>query len=155
MRISERFDSALLVLGCPEVPVQTTAVLYIAARLKREGIKVLIAGTPSARMLLKYADLDRHYIDEVMDLDMTIDGIVESGDNYPLCFVFIHNDAGISYAATMNSIMQSKVHPVIFGSSAEELSTQINFDCEKVVAVAAHNPKPLIKVIDEVIKWDV
>ena len=155
MRITENRNSALLVLGCPQVPVQTTAVLYIASRLKKAGIIPVIAGTPSARMLIKYADFEGHYINELRDLDMTIDAIIEKGEYYPLCFVFIHNDAGISYAATMDSIMQSEIHPVIFGSSAEELSEQITFDCEKIVAVAAHNPKPLIKKIDEMMKWDV
>ncbi len=155
MKIPENPDSALLVLGCPQVPVQTTAVLYIAARLKKAGIKTVIAGTPSARLLIKYADFDGHYIDEVKDLDMTIDAILENGENYPLCFVFIHNDAGISYAATMNSILKSVVYPVIFGSNADELSSMITFECEKISADAAHNPKPLINAIDGVIKWDV
>ncbi|MDD4126602.1 MAG: DUF1890 domain-containing protein [Methanomicrobium sp.] len=155
MGIPENLKSALLILGCPQVPVQTTAVLYIAARLKMAGIKTVIAGTPSARLLVKYADFEGHYVDEIKDLDLTIDAIVEKGENYPLCFVFIHNDAGVSYAATMNSIMKSVIYPVIFGSSAEVLSTQITFECDKITAVATHNPKPLINIIDGVIKWDV
>jgi len=154
MKIPENMNTALLVLGCPQVPVQTTAVLYIAARLKKAGIKTVIAGTPSARLLIKYADIEGHYVDEIRDLDMTIDAIIEKGEMYPLCFVFIHNDAGISYAATINSIMSSVIYPVIFGSSAEELSGMITFECEKITAVAAHNPKPLINTIDGVIKWD-
>ncbi|MBO4354994.1 MAG: DUF1890 family protein, partial [Methanomicrobium sp.] len=50
----KNIDRALLVLGCPQVPIQTTAVLYIAGRLKKAGIRTVIAGTPSARLLVKY-----------------------------------------------------------------------------------------------------
>jgi hypothetical protein len=146
--------SALLVMGCPQVPLQTTAVLYIAARLKRAGINTVIAGTPSARLLIKYADFEGHYIDEIKDLDLTIEAIVDKGERYPLCFVFIHNDAGVSYAATMDSIMESAIYPVIFGSNAEDVSAQITFECEKITAIAAHNPKPLINAINGVMEWD-
>ncbi|MBP2132890.1 hypothetical protein J2128_000811 [Methanomicrobium sp. W14] len=154
MGIDKNADSALLVLGCPQVPVQTTVVLYIASRLKKAGIKTVIAGTPSAGMLIKYADYDGYYVDEVKDLDAIIDLITEKDVSYPLCFVFIHNDAGISYAATMNSVMKSVIYPVIFGKNAEELSGQIDFECEKISAVAVHNPKPLINAVNRVIKWD-
>ena len=150
----KNIDRALLVLGCPQVPIQTTAVLYIAGRLKKAGIKTVIAGTPSARLLVKYGDIDGHYIDEIKDLDMIIDAVAEKKESYPMCFVFIHNDAGISYAATMNSILGGVVYPVIFGSDAEMMSEMIDFDCEKITAVAAHNPKPLISAIDRVLKWD-
>ena len=150
----KNIDRALLVLGCPQVPIQTTAVLYIAGRLKKAGIRTVIAGTPSARLLVKYGDIDGHYIDEIKDLDMIIDAVAEKKESYPMCFVFIHNDAGISYAATMNSILGGVVHPVIFGSDAEKMSEMIDFDCEKITAVAAHNPKPLISAIDRVLKWD-
>ncbi|MDD3977484.1 MAG: DUF1890 domain-containing protein [Methanomicrobium sp.] len=154
MEILNNSGSALLVLGCPQVPVQTTSVLYIAARLKKAGIKTVVAGTPAARLLIKYADFDGHYIDEIKDLDFIIDAIIEKGEKYPLCFVFIHNDAGVSYAATMDSIMKSVLYPVIFGSDADELSTQITFECEKISVPATHNPKPLINEINKVIKWD-
>ena len=150
----KNIDRALLVLGCPQVPIQTTAVLYIAGRLKKAGIKTVIAGTPSARLLVKYGDIDGHYIDEIKDLDMIIDAVAEKKESYPMCFVFIHNDAGISYAATMNSILGGVVYPVIFGSDAEKMAEMIDFDCEKIMAVAAHNPKPLISAIDRVLKWD-
>ncbi|WOF15734.1 DUF1890 domain-containing protein [Methanoplanus sp. FWC-SCC4] len=150
----DNIESAVLVMGCPQVPVQTTAVLYIAYKLKQKGISVNIAGTPAARMLIKYADPESHYFDAIKDLDKTIGDIVEKREKYPLCFVFIHNDAGVSYATTMDSVMDSDVYPVIFGSNAEELSDEIKFECEKIVAVAAHNPKPLINSIDGVMKWD-
>ena len=49
--------TALLVMGCPKVPVQTSLVLYLAHRMKKAGIRTIIAGTPSARQLIRVADL--------------------------------------------------------------------------------------------------
>lgn len=151
---ADKADKALLVLGCPQVPIQTTAVLYIAGRLKKAGIGTVIAGTPAARLLIKYGDIDGHYIDEIKDLDTVIDQVAEKKESYPTCFVFIHNDAGVSYAATMNSLLDGVVYPVVFGSDAEKMSDMIDFECEKITAVAAHNPKPLISAINRVLKWD-
>ena len=37
--------SALLVLGCPQVPVQTSIALYLINRLKRAGIVPVVPAT--------------------------------------------------------------------------------------------------------------
>ncbi|MFY9982986.1 MAG: DUF1890 family protein, partial [Methanoregula sp.] len=60
--------TALLVLGCPQVPVQTSIALYLISRLKSSGITPIIAGNKAANTLLFVADPDRHYLGEVTDL---------------------------------------------------------------------------------------
>ncbi|MHC1610798.1 MAG: DUF1890 family protein [Candidatus Methanospirareceae archaeon] len=42
----------LLLLGCPEVPVQTSIALYLASRLKNAGMDVFVAGTDAALDLI-------------------------------------------------------------------------------------------------------
>ena len=140
---------ALLVLGCPEVPVQTSIALYLMNLLKHHGIRPVIAGTKSARMLLEVADIERHYLGDLLDLDHCIAEIVEKRMDADLCFVFIHKESGISYAATMSSISRAKIIALIFGEEAHELAGQITFPCEKIVARAAHNPTPLRGKLDE------
>ena len=101
--------TALLVLGCPQVPVQTSIALYLAHRLRQAGITPVVAGNRSALTLLVVADPDRKYLGEAIDLDRAIDQITDKKRDFSLCFVFIHNDAGISYAATMGSISKAKL----------------------------------------------
>jgi hypothetical protein len=36
---------ALLVMGCPEVPVQMSIVLYLSHKLSKAGYDVTVAGT--------------------------------------------------------------------------------------------------------------
>ena len=57
-----------------------------------------------ANTLLVIADPDRHYLGEVMDLDRAVAMITDKKRDFDRCFVFIHNDAGISDAATMGAI---------------------------------------------------
>ena len=45
--------SALLVMGCPEVPVQNSMVIYLAHKLKKSGWDVTVAGTNAPIKLLK------------------------------------------------------------------------------------------------------
>ena len=47
---------ALLVMGCPEVPVQMSMVIYLAHKLSHAGWDVTVAGTDAAVKLLKAAD---------------------------------------------------------------------------------------------------
>lgn len=148
-KLQKKGRVALLVLGCPEVPVQTSIALYLMNLLKRHGIQSVIAGTKSARMLLDVADIDRHYLGELLDLDHCIAEIVEKRMDADLCFVFIHKESGISYAATLSSISHAKVFALVFGEEANELARQITFPCEKIVARAAHNPAPLRGKLDE------
>lgn len=142
--------TAVLVLGCPQVPVQTSIALYLADKLSGAGIEPVIAGNKAANTLLVVADPKRHYLKEVMDLDRAVARISEKNRDFDLCFVFIHNDAGVSYAATIAAISKAKIYPVIYGEHWEEMAAQITFPCTKIAAKAVHNPLPLKKIIDEV-----
>ena len=143
---------ALLVLGCPEVPVQTSIALYLMGALRKKGIRPVVAGTKAARMLLDVADLERHYVGNLVDLDHCIGEIAEKRKDADLCFVFVHKDAGISYTATLSSLSRAKVIALIFGEHARELAGQITFPCETVVAKATHNPMPLKALIDRMLE---
>jgi len=146
--------TAVLVLGCPQIPVQTSIALYLINKLAAAGIAPVIAGNKAAITLLVVADPKRHYLKEVMDLDRAVAQISEKKRDFDLCFVFIHNDAGVSYAATMAAISKAKIFPVIYGEHWEEMAAQITFPCTKIGAKAVHNPMPLKKVIDEVaLSW--
>jgi len=144
---------ALLLLGCPEVPIQTSLALYLVNRLKRAGAKVTVAGTPAALKLMTFADPEGHYLGETVNLDRCIADLAEGRRDFDLCFVFAHNDAGIAYAGTMSHISKAKLFVLIFGRSAEEQAQKVSFECETLVAKAVHNPTPLKKNIDEVVDW--
>ncbi len=146
-------QTALLLLGCPQVPVQTSMVLYLAHGLSERGIRPVIAGTTAARRLMEVADPGRHYLGEMNDLDKMIDEITEKKRDFDLCFVFIHNDSGIAYAGTMAYISKARVYALIFGEHAEELAGEIEFPCEIVAAKATHNPMPLKRRLEEVMQW--
>jgi hypothetical protein len=139
---------ALLVLGCPEVPVQTSIALYLMRVLRRTGIYPVVAGTKAARALLDTADVDRHYVGDLIDLDQCIGEIAEGRRDAHLCFVFVHKDAGISYAATMASLLHGEVYALVFGDHAQELANQITFPIHLITARATHNPGPLKHRID-------
>lgn len=142
---------AVLVLGCPEVPVQTSIALYLLNVLKKKGIHPVIAGTKSARMLMDVADVDRHYLGDLIDLDQCVGEVAEKRLDFDIYFVFVHKDAGLSYAATFSSLSQGRVFAVVFGDHADTLASQITFPCETIVAKVAHNPGPLKTKIDAVI----
>jgi hypothetical protein len=146
--------TALLVLGCPQVPVQTSIALYLMNRLKKAGIAPVVAGNKAANTLLVVADTDRHYLGEVMDLDRAVALISDGKRDFSLCFVFIHNDAGVSYAATLGAISQAKLFTLVYGEHYEEQLGKIDFPCTKIAAKAVHNPLPLKKALDEVKPWD-
>ena len=145
---------ALLLLGCPEVPVQTSIALYLASRLKNAGMDVFVAGTDAALDLIKVSDPDGRYVDaeKMINLDECIRALAEKRTDFDLCSVFVHNDAGISYLATMHQISNARLFAIIFGNDAESLSGQIDFKCDKIVAKTVHNPNPLKKKIEEKIK---
>ncbi len=140
-------------LGCPQVPVQTSIALYLINKLKKSAIVPVVAGNKAANTLLVVADPDRHYLGEVMDLDRAVAMIAEKKREFDRCFVFIHNDAGISYAATMDAISKSKVFVLVYGEHYDELVKQIDFPCTVISAKAVHNPLPLKKALDEVAPW--
>ena len=145
--------TALLVLGCPQVPVQTSIALYLASRLKKAGITPVVAGNKAANILLVVADPDRHYLGEVMDLDRAVAQISDKKRDFDLCFVFIHNDAGVSYAATMGAISKAKLFTLVYGEHYEEQVKKIEFPSTMIAAKAVHNPLPLKKALDEVAPW--
>jgi hypothetical protein len=147
-------EKALLLLGCPELPVQTGVALYLASKLKEAGMAVFVAGTDAALHLLRVSDPQGHYVDaeRMINLDKCIESLAEKRIDFDLCTVFVHNDAGISYLATIQSISNAKLFAIIFGSDAESISGQIDFECEKLVAKAVHNPIPLKKKIDSMMK---
>ena len=151
--ISQR--TALLVLGCPQVPVQTSIALYLINRLKKAGVTPVVAGNKAANTLLVVADTDRHYLGEVMDLDRCVALIADKKRDFDLCFVFIHNDAGISYAATMGAISKAKIFTLVYGEHYDDLVKNIDFPCTIIAAKAVHNPLPLKKALDEVTPWAV
>jgi len=146
-------NNALLLLGCPESPVQTGIALYLASRLGKEGIDVTVAGTRSALNLIRISDPDGHYVDGtrgMVDLDLCVANLAENKIDFDLSFGFVHNDAGVSYLATMRSISNAKLVAIVFGSDADALASSMDFDCEKLVSATAHNPIPLKKKIDRV-----
>jgi hypothetical protein len=147
-------EKALLLLGCPELPVQTGVALYLASELKEAGLEVFVAGTDAALRLLEVSDSRGCYVDaeRMKNLDKCIEALAEKRLDFDLCAVFVHNDAGLSYLATIRSISKAKLFAVIFGRDAETLAGQIDFECEKLVAKAVHNPMPLKKRIDTTIK---
>ena len=51
----------LLMMGCPEVPVQMSIVLYLSHKLTKAGLDVTVAGTDAANKLLKVSDFDGYF----------------------------------------------------------------------------------------------
>jgi hypothetical protein len=144
-------EKALLVMGCPEVPVQMSAVIYLSHKLSKAGLQVTVAGTDAALKLLAVSDPEKYYIKSTVDLDQCIADLVERRVDYDLCFVFMHNDAGLTYGATMSVISRAKLYAVVFGKNAEALAEAIEYPAEKIVAKAVHNPTPLKNRIDRVL----
>ena len=146
----------LLMMGCPEIPIQTSIALYLSHKLTNLGLDVTVAGTDAAIKLLKVSDSDGYYARKLVDLDKTLEDIIEKRTDFDICFAFMHNDAGMTYAATMSAISQAKLYSIVFGIHAETLADTIEFDCEKIVAKAVHNPvqlkNKLDKVVEEIVK---
>jgi hypothetical protein len=146
-------NTALLLMGCPEVPVQMGIGIYLAHKLNASGWSVATAGNPAVLNLLRTSDPEKHYVKKMLDLDRCIEDIVEKKQTFDLCVVFAHNDAGISYAATMHHILPSHLVVIIFGKNAEELGEQVDFPCDTIVEKAVHNPAELKKKVNEVFAW--
>lgn len=140
----------LLAMGCPEVPVQTGIVLYLAHRLGRAGCDVTVAGTDAALKLLRISDPEGYYIKKVCALDQCIADLVEMRTDFDAIFVFMHNDAGMTYGATFSAISKAKLYAVIFGKNAEALAETVEYPAEMIVAKAVHNPMPLKSKLDRV-----
>ncbi len=150
--ISEENLNALLLMGCPELPVQTAAALYLANKLNHEGFEVTAAGNNAALSLLLNSDPEKHYIRKVMELDRCIANMAEKKIDFDLCFVFIHSDSGIAYLATVKALSRAKTVAVIFGKEIEPL-VEASGDSITIAAKAVHNPLPLKAKIDGVSSW--
>ncbi len=145
--------TALLLLGCPEVPVQMGIALYLAGRLEKSGYRVTVAGNPSVIQLVRVSDPDQHYVKRVMNLERAMADLIEGRVHPDITVSFAHNDAGISYAATVRHVSRTRLYLIIFGRKADELAVLAEFDCEKIVEQAVHNPGQLKKKIDGVFGW--
>jgi hypothetical protein len=147
---------ALLVLGCPEVPVQQALALHLSHVLMKQGFAVHASGNPAVLNLLKVSDPEKRYLPEMNVLEKCIEEIVEKKRDSDVCIVFAHSDAGISYAATMRHLLpSSRLVVIIFGKDPETLLLSVDFPCEKIVEKAVHNPMQLKKKINEVFGWAV
>ena len=146
---------ALLLMGCPEVAVQTSLVLYTSHLLMNKGCTVLIAGNNSALELIRMADPEGHYVKESADIDTTIGDLAQKVFDPDICYVFIHNDAGVSYLATVNALISGEAVGVIFGHEPQKLAAQCSeADLKCIWARAVHNPSPLkSKITREVDRW--
>jgi hypothetical protein len=146
--------TALLLLGCPELPVQTSLTLYLLSGLRDAGIEVAVAGTDAALSLLTVADPKGHYVDpaELHNLDTCIESLAEQRRDFDLCVVFVHSDTGLSYLGTVQGISKARLVAIIFGREADALVEQITFECETLVAKAVHNPLPFKKRIDRLVE---
>ncbi len=147
---------ALLLLGCPEVPVQTGIALYLGSVLKDQGFTVIAAGTTSAVSLTRITDRKKVYVDSYMDIDKFIDQMAEGTFDVDLAFGFIHKDAGVQYLGTVAALSEGTPIAIVFGREAEALSTMVSESIEGahvVSAVAVHNPSPLKKKIDKMGQW--
>ncbi len=145
-------EKVLLMMGCPEIPIQTSIALYLSHRLTKLGLDVTVAGTDAVIKLLKVSDPDSYYVKKLVSLDKTLEDIIEKRTDFDICFAFMHNDSGMTYAATMGAISQAKLYSVIFGRNAETLAEAIEYDTEKVVAKDVHNPIRLKSKLDKVIE---
>jgi hypothetical protein len=87
--------------------------------------------------------------------DATIAALAEGTLSVTDSYVFVHNDAGISYAATLESLTKRPVTAIIFGEEAELMTREISFPCTIIAEPAIHNPMPLKRKLEEVAPWDV
>jgi len=146
--------NALIVLGCPEVPIQQALALHVSYSLMKQGFTTHITGNPAVLNLLRVSDPEKRYLPGMNVLEKCIEEIVEKKRDCNLCIVFAHSDAGITYAATMRHLLPaSRLVVIIFGKDPEPLALLIDFPCEKIVEKAVHNPMQLRKKINEVFRW--
>jgi hypothetical protein len=147
-------NTALVMLGCPQLTLQTSGALFLLNELKNNNFGTMVAGTSAARALLEVADPRGHYLEERMDIDECIAELAEGKKDYDLSVVFIHNDAGVSYAATLASISKGATVALVFGENAEELASGLEgIWCEIRLIRGGHNPRPMKRTIKEVVEW--
>lgn len=156
--IRRKPDTALILLGCPQIPIQTSAALYLSGILKKKGVEATIGGTKAARSLLEIADIDQIYTggaEGIQDIDSVINMMADGAFDTDVSFVFVHNEAGVAYAATIQAISSGTVIAVVFGGETEARMNELKeIGCMAVSAQGSHNPLPLKRKIDEVVSWD-
>lgn len=86
---------ALILLGCPETPVQTPMAVYVFNKLTKMGYDTTIAANPAASKLVKISDPEGLYNLNLIDLERTL-GEINEGD-YDLLVGFVHKDAAASF----------------------------------------------------------
>jgi len=147
---------ALVVLGCPKFPVQTSLALYLGHRLVGEDILPVFAGNRSAIALLEIADPEGRYRGGgFMDLDEAIGALSERRLDFDLCVVFVHSDPDIAYLASVLVLLGGMVVAIVFGGDVDGLARRCReVGCDRIVAARAiHNPLPLKEEIDGVKRW--
>ncbi|RQD82725.1 MAG: DUF1890 domain-containing protein [Methanocalculus sp. MSAO_Arc2] len=161
----EKPEEALIVLGCPEVPVQQALSLYTADRLNDDGWRLTITGNPAVLNLLRVSDPKKVYIRELVELERCIDELSSGGRIPGLAIVFVHSDAGISYASTIRFLLSGRVVACVFGRDADTLAAEladIFADhhaadpvalSELVVDPAVHNPGKIRRKLDLAMGW--
>ncbi len=151
-------DTALILLGCPQIPIQTSAALYLSAILHKKEVDVTIGGTKAARALIEMADFDRIYTKcagGILDVDKVIENMAEGTFDADVSFVFVHNNAGVAYAATIQALTAGTVIAVVFGDETLVRTDELTeIGCPIISAQGSHNPLPLKRKIDEVVAWD-
>ncbi len=152
---SQHEPQALLLLGCPEVAMQTSLALFTLDLLVTDGVNTLIAGNNAALELVRTADPKGYYVKDMLDLDTAIAELAEKRTDPDICYVFIHNDAGISYLATVNALIRTQAIGIIFGPEAKTLAQQCtDLQLKNIWAGAVHNPGPLkAKISKEIEHW--
>lgn len=147
---------ALILVGCPQIPVQSPLVIYIADFLRDAGVEPIVSSNPSAKQLIKTSDPKSHYVSLYRDLDRTVADLTEGTVSYPLIISLIHNDAGITYTATVSALSPSSTMvTVFFGEHAYDLADEVEFATEKITAPLTHNVKGIIPHLEEVLEWAV
>lgn len=142
---------ALMILGCPESPVQVPLAIYTSHKLRKKGFSVTITANPAAIRLVEVADPEGVYTGKLTDLDSCLNEL--SGGDYEFLVGFVPNDAAAAYLATFAGILNTETLAVIFERDAETLEELIDtvmdgVKAEIIAARAHHNPAPLRVRID-------
>ena len=142
---------ALMVLGCPESPVQVPIAIYTSHILRKKGFSVTITANPAAIRLVQVADPEGVYTGELTDLDSCLNELSE-GD-YEFLVGFVPNDAAAAYLTTFAGILNTETLAVVFERDADTLEKLVDAVMEGteagiIAARAHHNPAPLRVRID-------
>ncbi|QHN07429.1 DUF1890 domain-containing protein [Methanothermobacter sp. THM-2] len=142
---------ALMILGCPESPVQVSLAIYTSHKLRKKGFSVTLTANPAAIRLVQVADPEGVYTGELTDLDSCLNELSE-GD-YEFLVGFVPNDAAAAYLATFAGILNAETLAIVFERDAETLEKLVDavmdgVKADIIAARAHHNPAPLRVRID-------